>query len=114
MPGHGYHAVMDANRDGLNAKIRYRQRRKLQVAMTDVLRAMSENSGSKIEPDATTAELAEQLIVWLLQYRRDAGVQNDLEKLLQTGPDLTRCEMLLKARRRETQARRRRRERHEE
>jgi hypothetical protein len=99
VPIHGipaYAAVMDA-------KTRYRQRLKLQAALTRVIEVFIKNDVAGITADRTTAELAAQVVVWLRPFIRDAGVA--LPDPSKQEPDTARFGHVLRSRRRETSAR---------
>jgi hypothetical protein len=90
----------------MNAKQRYRKRLKLRAALARVLQVLGSNAGEKILPDRVTGELAAQVVVWLVRFTVEAGVDlPDLSK----GPDLSRFIKLLRDRKTETSARYRRR-----
>jgi hypothetical protein len=91
---------------GMDAKQRYRRRLALQSALTRVPGVLARNAASGIPPDRTTGELAAQLVVWLVRFTVEAGVE--LPDLAD-GPDLSRFEARTKARQKETAARYRRR-----
>jgi hypothetical protein len=90
----------------MNAKQRYRQRLKLRAALARVLQVLVNNRAEKIPPDRVTGELAAQVVVWLVRFTVEAGM--DLPDLSR-GPELSRFIKLIRGRRVETRARYRRR-----
>jgi hypothetical protein len=87
----------------MDAKTRYRRRLRLQTALTRVLEVLRDNMADGIDPDPTTARMAAQVMIWLTPFIGKAGV--DLEEELSQGPDLERFVRLIKARKKETHAR---------
>jgi hypothetical protein len=93
--------------DRMNAKTRYRQRLKLQVALTRVMELLATHAAEEIPPDRTTALMAWQLVLKLLLFIEVAGIA---PRELQGRTDPSRFLHLKMVRKRATQARYRRRQ----
>jgi hypothetical protein len=91
---------------GMTPKTRYRQRRKLEAALTRVMLVLSRNLTEGIVSDKRTARVAADVVLLLNRFIEEAGVT--LQERLAEGPDLDRFEKIIKDRRKETQARYRR------
>jgi|SRR5581483_2407617 len=90
----------------MNAKTRYRQRLKMQAALTRVLQVLFHNTEHGIRPDRTTAKMAAEVIRRLFLFCGAAGMA-----VLDDWPDdaLARSLCLIQSRWKETHARYRRR-----
>jgi hypothetical protein len=70
----------------MDAKTRYRQRRKLQAAIARVITLLDDHAKAGIPPDKTTGDLAAELLSWLTGYcarvevilRTEDGISSDL------------------------------------
>jgi hypothetical protein len=96
----------------MDAKTRYRQRLKLQAALTRVLEVYVKNNTAGIPADRTTAELAAQVVGLLMPFvrtafRHDAGVVQP--EAPEEAPGLTRFAYILRSRCKATGARYKRR-----
>jgi hypothetical protein len=91
---------------GMNAKQRYRQRLKVQAALTRVMDVLANNEVSGIAPDRTTALMAAQVIGNLLGFCKKAGLRGN--EAIPDKADLSRFIKLKKDREKETWGRGRR------
>jgi hypothetical protein len=85
----------------MDAKTRYRQRLKVQAALTRVLEVLADKVAEQIPPDRTTAVMAWQVVRKLLPFIQGAGGLPD-------GSELCRFVYLKKARQERAPARYRR------
>jgi hypothetical protein len=86
----------------MDAKTRYRQRRKLQAALRRVLEVLIRNMNAGIPADKATAKLAAQLMGWLNGYTAEVRVPLPMQG---EEPDISRFDYLIQAKRKETIAR---------
>jgi hypothetical protein len=84
----------------MDAKVRYRRRQLLRLALADAWRLLGLNVLDGIEPDQQTAQVATELLKKLVPFAV-LGTKQDLAVLLREPPDVSVIAGLVESRRRE-------------
>jgi hypothetical protein len=93
----------------MDARTRYRRRLRLQAALTRVLLVLAGNAEAGIPADRTTALMMVQVMKQFLAFVREAGIRSaEVQAMLGEPADLERFVKLIRDRKKETHARKRR------